>query len=168
MFTKSQPRTRWILILVLLTSVAASVICVAYPIYVIRPFRAQGARELAAALAVTRWRSMVTVISCVVAFAALVLYWRSAVPRWQRLAAAVGAGLVCVLAFLARVNVYEHMFHPIGQASFASALRTNLEKDEKVIAVKIGGVARAYPIRIMAYHHLINDVVNRIAIVATY
>jgi hypothetical protein len=164
MFTRS----RRILILVLVTCVVASLICVTYPIYVIRPFRAQGASELAVALAVTRWRPMITVISAVVGFAALLLYWRAATRRWQRVAAAVGWSLVCVLALLARVNVYEQMFHPIEQASFASALQANLDNGEKVIAVRIGEEARAYPIRIMAYHHLINDIVSRVAIVATY
>jgi hypothetical protein len=42
-------RARWILVLACL---AVSLFCVAYPIYVTRPFRAQGARELMAALAV--------------------------------------------------------------------------------------------------------------------
>jgi hypothetical protein len=80
----------------------------------------------------------------------------------------VSAGLVAVLAVLARVNVYELMFRPIDHASFAAASRSKLDKDEKVIAVKVGGEARAYPIRNMSYHHLINDVVGRTAIVATY
>ncbi len=45
---------------------------------------------------------------------------------------------------------------------------SKLDKDEKVIAVKIGASARAYPIRGMSYHHIINDVVGNVAIVATY
>ena len=40
----------------LLACLAVSLVCVAYPMYVIRPFRAQGARELAVALVVTRFR----------------------------------------------------------------------------------------------------------------
>jgi hypothetical protein len=72
------------------------------------------------------------------------------------------------MAFLARVNVYEIMFHPIGHPSFAAAADVKLDKDEKVIAVKIGTVARAYPIRGLSYHHIANDVVDKTAIVATY
>jgi len=135
---------------------------------VIRPFRAQGARELAAALVVARFRVVATVISAVIAVAALALYWRNQV-RWQRrILPAVGALLACVLAFLARVNIYELMFHPIEVASFSSATLVKLDQDEKVIAVRIGAEARAYPVRILSYHHLINDVVNKFAIVATY
>jgi hypothetical protein len=37
-----------------------------------------------------------------------------------------------------------------------------------VLAVKLDGMARAYPIRSMGYHHVINDVVGQEPIVATY
>ena len=60
------------------------------------------------------------------------------------------------------------MFHPDDRPSFAAASRTKLDKDEKVIAVKIGGAVRAYPIRNISYHHVINDVLGKVAIVATF
>ena len=159
-------RTRWIL--VLLTCLAVSLICVAYPIYVIRPFRAQGARELAAALVVMRYRLLITVISALVALGAGVAYWRVQTQKWRRVLAAVGAGFVCVLAVLARVNVYELMFHPVDHPAFAAASEVKLDKDDKLIVVKVGGGARAYPIRTMGYHHVVNDVVGGTALVATY
>jgi hypothetical protein len=152
----------------LLACLALSLASVVYPIYVIRPFRTQGARELAAALVVMRWRPAITVISAVAALAALACYWWSQLRRWPRFLAAAGAGLVCLLAVLARVNVYELMFHPDTHPVFQAASQVKLDGREKVIAVKIGGSARAYPIRAISYHHVINDVVERVAIVATY
>jgi len=154
--------------LILLACLALSLVCVVYPMYVIRPFRAQGARELAAALVVSRYRGMATVISALVALATLAGYWRMQPRKWRRILAAVGASLVCVFAVLARINVYELMFHPIGHASFAGAAKSKLDGGEKVIAVVINGQARAYPIRGMAYHHIVNDEVGKRAIVATY
>jgi hypothetical protein len=159
---------RWRFILVLLACLAASLIAVVYPIYVIRPFRTQGARELAAALVVMRWRPAITVISTLAALAMLVGYGRSQLRRWPRFLAAVGVAFVCLLAALARVNVYELMFHPDRHPAFRAASQVKLDGREKVIAVKIGGSARAYPIRAISYHHVINDVVERVAIVATY
>jgi hypothetical protein len=155
-------------IFVLLACVAVSLISVAYPIYVIRPFRTQGASELAAALVVARFQRLITVISAGAALLAVVGYWREKPRMWKKVLAGVGAGFVAVLAFLARVNVYELSFHPIDHSSFAAASQVKLDQDEKVIAVLIGGEARAYPIRSMSYHHIINDVVGRVAIVATY
>jgi hypothetical protein len=75
---------------------------------------------------------------------------------------------VCALAALSRVNVYELMFHPLGSPAFESAGESRLDKDEKVIAIEVNGAARAYPIRGMSYHHIVNDMVGGVPIVATY
>ena len=166
--TSEMQRTRLISVTVLLTCLALSLTSVVYPIYVIRPFRAQGARELAIALAVLRFRNAAVLISGAAALAALVIYWRTQPGKWRRIFATAGAAFVCVLAALARVNIYELMFHPDDRPSFAAVSRTKLDKDEKVIAINIGGAARAYPIRNISYHHVINDVLDKVAIVATY
>jgi hypothetical protein len=158
---------RWIFLL--LACLAVSLVLVAYPLYVIRPFRAQGARELMAALAVSRFRPVLTVISALAAVAAAIAYWRTHPRSWRRTLAAAGAVLVCVLAALARVNVFEQlMFHPVEHPAFAAAADAKLDADDKLIVVKIGGSARAYPIREMGYHHVVNDVVGGTALVATY
>jgi len=161
-------RTRRTFLLVLLTCLCLCSIAVVYPVYVIRPFRAQGAQELSVALVVSRFRPAITVIGAAAALAWLPWYWRAQPGRWRRALAIAGAAFVCILAALARVNIYELMFHPIDRASFAAAQQAKLDKDEKVIAVKIGARARAYPIRSLSYHHIINDVLDRTAIVATY
>lgn len=153
---------------VLLACLAISLFCVLYPTYVIRPFRAQGARELEAALVVTRFRPLITVISACAALLAMAGYWHQRPRTWRRVLASAAAVLVAVLAVLARVNFYELKFHPIEHSSFTAAAQVKLDQDEKVIAVLIDGESRAYPIRSMSYHHLINDVLGRVAIVATY
>ena len=40
--------------------------------------------------------------------------------------------------------------------------------DDKVLAVTLGQEARAYPIRTMGYHHIVNDTVNGVPIAVTY
>jgi hypothetical protein len=160
-------RGRWVA--VLLACLAVSLISVAYPIYVIRPFRAQGARELMVALMVSRFRTVITVVSALAAMAAAIAYWRVQARMRPRMWAAAGAMLVCVLAVLARVNVYEDlMFHAVEHPAFAAAADARLDPDDKLIVVKIGAAARAYPIREMGYHHVVNDVVGGTALVATY
>ena len=159
---------RFVFTLILLACLAVGVICVAYPIYVIRPFRHQGVGELAVALAVSRFRPVITVVASIAAVLAAIGYWRAGARKWKRVLTAAGAALVVVLAFLARVNVYELMFHPLVHPSFTAANEVKLDGAEKVVAVRVGGVARAYPIRSMSYHHVVNDVVGGTAIVATY
>lgn len=86
-----------------------------------------------------------------------------------RIWAVAGAVLVCVLAGLARVNVYEQlMFHPDAHPEFGPASAAKLDPDDKLIVVNIGGKSRGYPVRTMGYHHVVNDVVGGTAIVATY
>ena len=160
--------SRRFLIFVLLACFVLSLACVVYPVYVIRPFRAQGPRELSAALLVTRYRGIVTILSALAALIALAGYCRLQPNRWRRVAAAIAAVLVCALALAARVNIYEMMFHPMDHASFAAAGKSKLADKEKVIAVIVNGQARAYPIRILSYHHMMNDEVGKTAIVATY
>ncbi len=148
---------------VLLAALAVSLFCVAYPMYVIRPFRAQGARELAVALQVTRVRPALTLACAAVALAAAVFPWRRA-----RVATGVCVALVLLCAGLARVNIFELMFHPDAHPEFAAASASKLDGAEKVIAVKVGSMARAYPIRGISYHHIVNDQVGGVPIVATY
>jgi len=154
---------------VLLACLAVSLILVAYPLYVIRPFRAQEARELAAALMVSRFSPLLTVVSALAATLAAIAYWRAQFVTSKKILAASTALLVCVLAALARVNVFEAvMFHPLPHPSFAAAREVKLDSDDKLIVVKINGSARAYPIREMAYHHVVNDMVGGAALAATY
>jgi hypothetical protein len=161
-------RNRRTYTLILLACIAVSLAAVVYPIYVIRPFRHQGARELAWALAISRFRPVITVISALTAVLAVFGFWQAQPRKWKRALSAAGGVLVVAMAFLARVNVYELMFHPVQHPSFQAARQVKLDGAEKVIAVRIGAEARAYPIRGMSYHHMVNDVVGGAAIVATY
>ena len=164
---KRLDRTRWIL--VLLACLAVSVAAVAYPLYVIRPFRAQGVRELTAALVVARFEPLLSAVSALVAVLAAIAYWRAQAAMTRKIFVAGSALLVCVLAVLARVNVFEAlMFHPVEHPAFAAAKDIRLDGDDKLIVVKVNGSARAYPIREMAYHHVVNDSVGGAPLVATY
>jgi hypothetical protein len=139
-----------------------------YPVYVIWPFRRQGSGELLLALAVTRYRLLPEIACAVVALAALVLYWRRENRRWRRALAILPVLLVLAIVPISRVNIYELMFHPLDAPRFAAAAKTPLAADEKVIAVAIAGDARAYPIRGMSYHHVVNDTLGGVPLVATY
>jgi hypothetical protein len=53
-------------------------------------------------------------------------------------------------------------------AEFSPASQAKLGGDEEVIAVEMDKAARAYPIRSMSYHHIVNDTLGGEPIVATY
>jgi hypothetical protein len=153
---------------VLLACLAVSLFCLIYPVYVIRPFRHQGVSELAAALAVLRVRLVVGLLCSGVALFSAMWIWGTEPRRWLRIIAAISAAAVCGFTALTRINIYELMFHPVDQLAFVSQDRVKLDAGEMVIAVNVNGTARAYPIRSMSYHHIVNDVVAGRPITATY
>jgi len=138
----------------------ASLACFAIPIYVIRPFRHQGSSELAAALFVKRIGPWLSIVCAALCAAAVVWIWKSARSRMAR---AVGVVLLVIAAggaYLARLNVYEFMFHPIDVPRFDSAEKAHVDAADMVIAIQVNGDRRAYPIREIAYHHVVNDTVG--------
>jgi hypothetical protein len=149
-------------------SLLASGVFLGYPLYVIRPFRHQGPRELAVALAFIQARPWIELASVVCALVALALLWPCETSRPTRIAAAAGGILVCLFAVASRINVFELMFHPDTHPAFATIQDSKIDPDDAMLAVKLGGSARAYPIREMGYHHVINDWVGGVPIVATY
>ena len=148
----------------LLLSLAALI----YPVYVIRPFRAQGPRELIAALTIVRFRLPFVAVCALLSVAALVWYWKREKRRLRRTGSLAGALAVIAVALLCRINIYELMFHPFERPSFSAAAQVKLDGDEKVISIRSGNAARAYPIRVISYHHVINDDLAGVPVVATY
>jgi hypothetical protein len=77
--------------------------------------------------------------------------------------------IVCGLAWLARQNHFEWMFHPLPAAGYTGIEKANfVDGTDMVIAVQVNGEAVAYPIRQMAYHHVVADTVGGTPLVATY
>jgi hypothetical protein len=60
------------------------------------------------------------------------------------------------------------MFHPVAQPGFQPAEQTKLDDGEMVLTVTFNNDTRAYPIREMGYHHIVNDVVGGVPVAVTY
>lgn len=148
--------------------VVASLAVVLIPAYVIRPFRFQSPEALTLALTLRTWAPLVTVVTGLAALLLAVGLMRGA--RWrQKTLVTLGILLVVASAALARFNYFERVFfQPISTPQFESAAQAKLDPDEMVLAVRSGAQARAYPIRAMAYHHLVNDTLGGVPLVATY
>ena len=136
--------------------------------YVIRPFRHQGGGELAAALFIKQigpWLSAVCAALCIV----VAVRFNRYLQWWPLRATAIVAVLLGLVGtVLTHVNVYELMFHPIDSPAFEPAQQAKIDGDDMVIAINMHGEARAYPIRELAYHHIVNDLVAGQPIVSTY
>ncbi len=87
--------------------------------------------------------------------------------RWLLLTPAMGIALIAAGA--AWFNPYEQlMFHPFGEPRYVTIQQAGIDPKDMVIAVTLGGESRAYPIREMGYHHVVNDRLHQLPIVVTY
>jgi len=144
-----------------------SILCVAIPMYVIRPFRPQGAQQLALALGV-HVGPWISSFCAVISLLVLVWSWKK-VPRVSfRIAMVAVSTVAIVAAIFTQINIFEKMFHPYDAPAFGSADVVHVDPDDKVLAVTIAGQARAYPVRTMGYHHIVNDTVGGVPIAVTY
>lgn len=150
--------------LLLFASLVMALFFLGYPNYVIRPKRPQGARELRLALLTLHYQHIVELACAALALIALVWLVRSVPSRAARIRTIAYAAVVFLCTGLSFINIYEIMFHPAGAPAFQSARSTKLDGDEKVLAVN----TRAYPVRSISYHHIVNDTEDGIPIAVTY
>ena len=159
-------KTAW-LTLLLLTLVGLAIVLA--PVWIIQPFRPQSQKDVAWSYVMRNWSPLVTILCSLLALALVVFLWSGA-RRWWRKAALVVIVLPLLGAtWLARQNHFEWMFHPLPKAAYASAAETKFVADaDMVMTIENNGEAVAYPIRLMAYHHVVQDTVGGTPIMATY
>jgi hypothetical protein len=154
---------------VIVTGVCALVaaLCLAIPVYVIRPFRPQGPREMALALTVRHFAPWLSAVCAAVALVLLFWSWKKS-SLMRRICLADFSTVALLGAVLTHINLFEIMFHPYDAPSFVLASEAKLDADDKLLTVTIAGETHAYPIRTMGYHHIVNDTVGGVPIAVTY
>jgi Protein of unknown function (DUF3179) len=155
--------------LILIALFASAVAMVAIPVYLIAPFKGQTAQGMEISYILKRWSPTVTLAFAVIGAAVAAYLWRGSRRWWKRAALVAFVLVTIVAAWFARQNHFEWMFNPLPVASYAKVSDTTfVEDDDQVLAIKINGDAAAYPIRQMAYHHIVQDEVGGVPVVATY
>jgi membrane protease YdiL (CAAX protease family) len=153
-----------------LTLAGAAIVTIALffiPAFIIRPFSYQAPHALEWAMALRQTAPFWTLCSALLCLVLAISIWPSA-DRWRRTALSITMLLVVFSAVMARVNYFELMFHPVSNLQFDPEAQSKLDSGEMVLAIRFAGDARAYPIREMAYHHVVNDVVAGIPVAVTY
>jgi len=135
------------------------------PAWIIQPFRAQSQGQLAWALAIRRIAPIATLALLVIGIGSV---WYARPRRWKAVLAGSCLVLLAIAAIAVRINYFEWMFHPNAAPTFVAVHEAGVDADDMVMVARIGQQARAYPVRIMAYHHLVNDTVGGVPIVPTY
>jgi hypothetical protein len=152
----------------LLTSLAlVGIAAFFFPAFVIRPFSYQNPRALWWAMAVRDRAPVISLFAALACLLAATLLWRSC-GKWRKGLMVIVLLVVTFSAVMSRLNYFEWMFHPVDAPRFESIAATKLDAGEMILAVRFGTDARAYPIRQMAYHHVLNDVVAGTPVAVTY
>jgi hypothetical protein len=153
----------------LILLVVGSFLLVFIPVYLIRPFAPQTARDLEVSYTLRSVSPLLTLAALVLGLLCVFLLQKSARSRLRKSARAVAGLLLTALAVLARQNHFEWMFHPLPQPGYVEAAKASHVGDgDMVLCLEMRGEARAYPVPLMAYHHLVNTTVGGEPIVATY
>jgi hypothetical protein len=139
------------------------------PLALDQPFGTQTARTLEVVYMMRRWSPIVTVLG----LAAVAVLAAISLRRRRTWLALLGFGAVLTItiaaAWFARQNPFEWMFNPLPRPQFVAAAQASfVDPNDLVLAVSVDGDAAAYPIRQMAYHHLVNDRIGRTPAVVTY
>ncbi len=163
-----RPQNKWLwLALIFITLGALAMVIV--PAYVIFPFKAQTERGVAISYQLKRWSPLVTLIIAVMALALAVWLWRNLRRWWSKALLILPLFFVGFAVWFARQNHFEWMFNPIGEIAYSKAQDAGfVEESDKVLAVEINGERVAFPVRQLAYHHVVNSVVGGTPVVATY
>ncbi len=155
---------------ILLTLISVSSFAVIFiPAWLIQPFKAQTSETVKYAYILRRFSPWVTLALLVLLVFILIRNYKT-LGRWWQKSAAFFLLLVCLFfTWFSRQNYFEWMFNPLLHASYVSASKADfVEPSDMVLAVNINGEDAAYPVRLLAYHHLVQDVVGGKPIVATY
>ena len=138
-----------------------------FPAFIIRPVAYQNPKALVWAMAIRQRAPIISLLCAGLTLLLVSSLWQST-NLWRKVVLSVVVVLVLFSAVMSRMNYFEWMFHPVDSAKFDSESSSKLDAKEMILAVRYGSDARAYPIREMAYHHILNDVVGGVPIAVTY
>jgi hypothetical protein len=161
----SRRKLNWLLLFLLVLAVLAIVLT---PVFLIMPFKAQTPRVLEISYLMRRWSPSLTLLGSALILLLAIRLWLGG-RWWSRALLVLVLAPVLGATWLARQNHFEWMFNPLPNPAYARAADASfLSDDDRVLSVTIGGESVAYPVRLMAYHHVVEDTVGGVPIAATY
>ena len=156
----------WAALLMLL---AVALAMVAIPLWSINPFQRHSQGQLELAYKMREWAPIATLFFSAPALALAVCLWRGTGSRWRKAALVVILLLTFASAWMARRSLAEWAFQPLPNPAYADVGEAGFVEDgDKVLAIEINGDAVAYPVRQIAYHHIVEDMVGGVPVAVTY
>ncbi|HEY1402839.1 MAG TPA: DUF3179 domain-containing (seleno)protein [Pyrinomonadaceae bacterium] len=164
----NQKTTRRLLWFALVAVVVVAFAWVFIPVWTIQPFKAQTSQGLNLSYTLRSWSRVVTPVALALAAVLVVMLWRGT-RRWLKVALVLLLVPVVAVTWFARQNHFQWMFKPLERSAYVAADKVDfVGEEEMVLAVEVNGDAVAYPIRQLAYHHVVADTVGGLPVVSTY
>jgi hypothetical protein len=162
---KTNRRLLW---LVLVLVVLGAFAWVFIPVWTIQPFKAQTSEGLNLSYQLRSKSQAVTLVALVLTVLLILALWRGT-RLWTKAALVLLLVPVLAVTWFARQNHFEWMFKPLAASAYVAADKVDfVAGDEMVLAIEVNGDAVAYPIRQLAYHHVVEDTVGGLPVVSTY
>jgi hypothetical protein len=147
----------------------ATVAIVFAPMWLIQPFAAQTRKAVDLSYLMRSWSPLFTLAATVVGLWLAYYIWTNSKRWFAKVLLVFPLLIIFGFTWLARQNHFEWMFNPLGQPAYAEISDVDfVSDDDMVLGVSVNGDSAAYPVRQMAYHHLVQDVVGGMPITATY
>jgi hypothetical protein len=156
----------WTLLALLILSSAVMAIA---PWLVMSPERPQSPVELQFAYLIrTGWGSALSLMA--LGAGALLCLRRWSLGGLSGKLLSVPALIILGLSvFVANTNMLEEIFRPLESVGYVPAAEAGfLEPDNKLLRAERGGGARAFPLRLLTYHHVVNTTVGGEPTVVTW
>ncbi len=162
----SSYKSTWML---LFLTVAISLITVLIPVSLIQPFKPQTTPLLETSYYLRTWAVIITSLALVLGLVMQYSLWHKT-QRWLgKLLIIFMTVPLLISSWFARQNHFEWMFAPLSSTNYVKAERADfIEEKDMVLAIELNGEAVAYPIKQLAYHHIVQDTVGGTPIIATY
>jgi hypothetical protein len=155
--------------LVILAAVVALPALVLVPIAIDQPFGAQTPRSLAWAFLMRSWSPLITLMVAALVVVLGASLWKQTRSILVKIALTAAVAVSIGAVWFAHQDPFEWMFNPLPGARYVSVRDASFVADgDLVLAVTLQGDAAAYPIRQIAYHHIVNDRIGTTPAVVTY
>src|SRR5215467_14518345 len=145
----------WLALIAVLVAATAIVLA---PAWLIQPFKHQTPNILRASYLMRAWSPELTVIFALAAILIAVYIWRHSRSWFGRALLVPLLAMTILMVWLSRQNHFEWFFKPLPNPNFTIVEDVDfVAPDDMVIAVALNDEAVAFPIRQIAYHHIIED-----------
>lgn len=139
------------------------------PSYLTGPFRAQTDADIELSYRVSQWTPSVALVALLVGVGLAVFIWRRSAGPKTKLGLALGCLVLGAFSYLSRQTVAERTFSALPDVvRVPVADSSHVLPNDLVLGVTHAGAAAAYPVPIIAYHHIVNDRLGKEPFVVTY